>query len=106
MSIKGDRGVPYKVTATNATSSVATKSGVASTTIYITDIAGSSDKAGAKVLVKDGTTVIWQQVIGATSFAELFATPLAITAGADASVTVDSTSVGTANIGGFVINNS
>jgi hypothetical protein len=94
-------GTPFQVTATNATSSVATQSAVAGTIFCITDISGSSDLSGAKILVKDGTTVIYQQVIGATAFYQQFETPLRGTKGNAVSVTVNSTSIGTANIAGY-----
>ena len=106
-TIKQNRGTPFKQTATHATSAVATQTGVANTTIYITDISGSSDKAGALLLVKDGTTVIWQDIIGSTvAYHYGFIEPLAITTGASASITVDGTSLCKSNIAGFIINNS
>lgn len=103
-----ERGTQFSVTATNATSSVASKAGVASTTYYITDIAGSSDKAASQLLVKDGTTVIWQMQLlqtaaGVSSYSHSFATPLRCTSGNLASVTVDSTAYGTANISGYAL---
>lgn len=99
------QGTPFSQTATNATSSVATQTGVAGTTFYITDISGSTDKAGGKILVKDGSTVIWQDQIDVTAagtcyYERVFQTPLKGTAGNSVSVTVDSTSVGTANVAG------
>lgn len=102
------RGTPFSQTATNATSSVATQSAVAGSTFYITDISGSSDKAGAKILVKDGTTVIWQDQLmvtaaGSSFYEHTFSTPLKGTLGNLISVTVDSTSVGTANVSGYSI---
>lgn len=111
MSIKADRGTPFFKTATNSTSAVATQTGVANRTSYITDISGSSDKAGSKILVKDGTTVIWQDNIlvsaaGACFYEHSFVMPISATVGADISVTVDGTSICNANMAGFVINNS
>lgn len=100
-----DSGVRFNVTATNATSAVATRTGVAGTVAYITDIMGSSDKAAALILVKDGTTVIWQGRVSNTApFYEQFDSPLKITAGADCSVTVDGTAICTANLAGWVMN--
>lgn len=104
--IKQDRGTPFKQTATHATSAVATQTGVANKTSYITDISGSSDKAGAKILVKDGTTVIWQDIINTTAYEHTFSQPLSATVGADISVTVDGTAACNANVAGFIINNS
>lgn len=91
---------PVHATATHATSSVATITGVSGVSTYITNVSGSSDKSGALLLVKDGSTTIWQQVIGATAYREKLEPPLQVTAGANCSVTVDSTSIGTANING------
>ena len=104
--IKQNKGLAFAVTATNATSSVASKAGVAGTKYYITDIAGSSDKAGALLLVKDGTTIIWQVQLQTTAagfpaFQQSFQQPLEATVGNLVSVTVDSTSAGYANIAGF-----
>lgn len=105
-SAKQLHGQPFSVTATNATSSVASKAAVAGTKYYITDIAGSSDKAGSLLLVKDGTTVIWQVQLATTAaginaFQQSFQQPLEATVGNLVSVTVDSTSAGYANISGF-----
>lgn len=93
-------------TATNATSAVATIAGVTGAVNYVTDIAGSSDKAGALLLVKQGTTVIWQVQIATTAaginaFEHQFASPLPGASGASISVTVDGTSVCNANIAGY-----
>lgn len=101
-------GTPFGVTATNASSAVATQTGVAGQTQYITDIAGSSDKAGALLLVKQGTTVIWQVQLATTAaginaFSHTFASPLAGIVGASVSVTVDGTSACYANIAGYTI---
>jgi len=60
------RGTPFAVTATNASSAVATQSGITGSTMFITDIAGSSDKAGSLLTVKQGTTVIWQIQLATT----------------------------------------
>jgi hypothetical protein len=104
--IKNDHGIPFSATATGSTSAAASKTGVASTTIYITDISGSSDKSGALILVKDGSTVIWQDIVGAGNYKMNFITPIKITTGATASVNVDGTSLSNANLSGFVLNNS
>ena len=101
-------GTPFSAYATHATSAVATQSGATGTTSYITDIAGSSDKAGSLLLVKDGSTIIWAiqlatSAAGINAFNQEFKTPLKITSGADCSVTVDGTSVCKANIAGYTI---
>jgi hypothetical protein len=103
-----DSGTPFYVTATNATSAVASKTGVATLTYYITDISGSSDKAGSLLLVKDGTTVIWQVQLattaaGSNAFTHSFRVPLTATKGNLVSVTVDGTAAAYANIAGFAL---
>ncbi len=101
-------GTPFSATATNATSAVATQSAVTGKKLYITDIAGSSDKAGSLLLVKDGTTVIWQiqlatSAAGINAFGQSFRMPLAGSVGAAVSVTVDGTSACYANINGYYL---
>lgn len=93
-------GQLVKATATHASSAVATISGVSAKKIYITGISGSSDKSGALILVKDGTTVIWQDIVNAGNYTMVFLSPLTVTAGADASVTVDGTAACKSNITG------
>ena len=103
---KQERGTPWAVTATSASSAVATKAAAATGTHYITDIAGSSDKAGALLLVKQGTTVIWQVQLATTAagmnaFQQSFQVPLAGIQNGSVSVTVDGTAACYANIAGF-----
>ena len=103
-----DRGTPFAVTATHATAAVASNAGAANTVHFITDISGSSDKAGALLLVKQGTTIIWQSQLQTTAagfcaYEHTFSTPLASVIGALVSVTVDGTSVCHANIAGYSI---
>lgn len=98
-----DNGKRISATATGTTSAVATVTGVAGTTSFITDIAASSDKAGSIILVKQGTTTIWQDIVGAGSYRHQFRSPLAGAVGADVSVTIDGTSACKANIAGFQI---
>jgi len=99
---KIQHSAPTNSTGTGSTTASATITGTAGHTIYITDIAASSDKSGAILLVKDGSTTIWQQIIGATAYWQKFESPLTITAGNDAVVSVDGTSACKANIGGFI----
>lgn len=106
MSPKQQRGTPFSVTATHATAASASLAGVADTTHYITDISVSTDKAGALMLVKQGTTVIWRIQLAATAagnlaFTHTFSSPLKGASGALVSVETDSTSIGNANIAGF-----
>lgn len=98
-----DSGELFSVTATSGTSAVATKSGIAGKTHYITDITGSSDKTGAKLLVKSGTTVIWQDVISTIPYEHNFQSVLRAVAGADVSVTVDGTALCNSNIAGYTV---
>lgn len=107
-SNKSQHGTPYSATASNGTSAVATQAGVVGSVNYITDIAGSSDKAGSLLTVKQGTTVIWEVQLATTAaginaFEEHFETPLQGVAGASVSVTVDGTSLCKANIAGFTL---
>ena len=95
-----DSGTRVYATATDATAATATIAAVAGQKIYITDVIASSDKAGSIMLVKDGTTTIWQVQVGVGNFSHHFETPLVTTAGASASVSIDSTSAGKANIAG------
>lgn len=95
-----DNGTRVSATATHATSAVATITGVAGKKTFITDVTGSSDKAGALVLVKDGTTTIWQDIVGVGYWQHTFATPIVGSVGADVSVTVDGTAACKSNISG------
>lgn len=70
--------------------------------IFITDIAGSSDKAGSILLVKAGGTTIFQIQVGAAFFAHRFEVPLICDASKNATVEIDGTSACKANIVGFV----
>lgn len=103
MTSKALRGDSFSVTATHATAAVATKDAVSGKTHYITHVAVSSDKAGAIMLVKQGTTTIWQLQIGAGKHEETFDLPLAAAAGALVSVEIDGTSACKANLSGFTL---
>lgn len=101
-----DFGQPFSETATHATAAVASHAAVSGKTYYITDIAASSDKAGAILLVKQGTTVIWQIQVATTAaginaFNHTFSSPLKAPSGAAVSVEIDGTSACKANIAGF-----
>lgn len=103
-----DSGTQFSVTATNGSSAVASQAGVAGSTMYVTSIAGSSDKAGSLLLVKQGTTIIWQVQLATTAaginaFQQTFAVPLKGAVGALVSVTVDGTSACYANIAGYYL---
>lgn len=94
-----ESGQIVMATATNATSAVATITGVAGKKIYVISISGSSDKAGAKILLKDGTTVIWQDRVSNTCANDYFFDGYVIgSIGNNVSVTVDGTAECDANI--------
>lgn len=106
MAITNIKGTPVSATATNATSAVATVAGVAGSVNYVTDISGSSDKAGSLLLIKQGSTVIWQVQLATTAaginaFTHRFESPLPSAAGASISATVDGTSACYSNIAGY-----
>ncbi len=108
MDPKQQRGTPFSQTATHATSAVASQAGATGVQYFITDIAASTDKAGGILLVKDGTTVIFQLQIATTAaginaFEKSFKTPLACTVGNLASVTIDGTAACKANISGYAL---
>ncbi len=104
---KQEFGTPFSATATGSTGAVASQGATGNTRYYITDISVSSDKPGAVCQVKDGATIIWQNIInGATGtttapFSETFSNPLRCSSNATASVSVDGTANCAANIGGF-----
>ena len=97
-SWKTNHGTVVKATATHGTAAAATITGVAGQTIYITAVSCSSDKAGAILLIKDGTTVIWQEQVGASFCNLYFDPPLPCTAAALASAEIDGTAACKANI--------
>lgn len=106
MAITNTKGAPVSATATHATSAVATIAAVTGAINYITDISGSSDKAGSLLLVKQGTTVVWQVQLATTAaginaFTHHFASPIPSASGASVSVTVDGTAACYANIAGY-----
>lgn len=100
---KLQHGDAFSITATHATSAVASKAGVSGSTHYITDISGSSDKSGALILVKQGTTVIWQDIVSVGNYNHTFSAPLKAVKGALVSVTVDGTALAKANIAGITL---
>lgn len=105
-TIKQERGNSFSVTATHATAAVASKAAAASTKHFITDIAVSSDKAGAICLVKQGTTTLWQMQVGTTAagiqiYDHTFVVPLEAAVNALVSVEIDGTAACKANIAGF-----
>jgi len=96
------QGTPFNATATHGTAAVASVAGVAGLVHYVTDIQASSDKAGAILLVKQGTTVIWQVQVPANGNVDhVFTSPLKGATGALVSVEIDGTSTCKANIAGY-----
>ena len=98
---KLSNGKPFQATATHATAASAAKAAASGYTHYISDASASSDKAGAILLIKDGTTVIWQIQVGAGNANIHFIQPLKGTSGNAVSVDIDGTSACKANIAGF-----
>lgn len=97
-------GTPFQATATGSTSATAFKAATVGRTYYVTDFAVGTDKSGASVQIKDGTTVIWQVgSLGAVAFSENFESPLFATSGASIVCVVDGTAACTANIAGFYL---
>ena len=109
MAITNVKGTPFSATATGSTTATATFAAPNSASLlYITDIAGSTDKAGAVLIVQQGSTTIWQVQLattaaGITAFDQQMLSPLACPAGASASVNVTGTSVCCANIAGYYL---
>lgn len=109
MAITTIKGAPFSATNTGSTSATATFSAPSATALlYITDIAASTDKAGAVLLVQQGSTTIWQiqlatTAAGLNAFWETFASPLPCPAGASATVTVTGTSACEANVAGYYL---
>lgn len=101
-------GVPFVVTHTHATAAKATKAAVTGKKHYITDIFVASDKDDVIMLVKQGTTTIWQGSVqtvatGKNTISHSFGTPLVGDVGALVSVEITGTSICQANIAGFTL---
>lgn len=96
-------GNQFLVTATHATAAVASKTGAAGKTHVAVTVSCTSDKAGAILLIKDGTTVIWQEQVGADHCEVIFPCGLAATEGNLLSAEIDGTSACKANLCGITI---
>lgn len=100
----------FSVTATGTTAAAATQgTPTTGSRIFVTDIAGSSDKAGAIIKViedTEGTPITkFQMQVGTPSagyFSHSFSIPVQITKDKSASVEIDGTAVCKANIAGFI----
>lgn len=105
--MKTEFGTPFNATATGSTAVTASKGAVVGTRYFVTDISVSSDKPGATCQVKDGATIIWQNIVnGATGttilpYSQHFEPALTCSSGATAGVTVDGSAACAANINGF-----
>ena len=98
----------FSATHTHATAAVATKAAVSGKKHYITDIMVATDKNDAIMLVKQGTTTIWQASVetvatGQNVIAFSFQTPLVGAIGALVSIEITGTSICQANIAGFTL---
>lgn len=99
---------PFSVTDAGTSSATATQAAVEGKTYYITDFMCSSDKNSANVLIKQGTTTIWQATLdtvatGNNTIQHSFQSPLVGVKGALVSVTIDGTSSADANLAGFIL---
>lgn len=99
---------PFSVTATGTSSATATKAAATGKTYYITDIMCSSDKNSANILVKQGTTTIWQATLdtvatGQNTISHSFISPLKGVKGALVSVEIDGSGSADANLAGFIL---
>lgn len=103
------QGKPFVVTHTHATAAKATKAAVTGKTHYITDIMVATDTDSAIMLVKQGTTTIWQASVPTTIAAGMnmihhtFRAPLVAAKGALVSVEITGGSICEANIAGFTV---
>lgn len=105
---KQAHGFPFYVTHTHATAAVASNAAVSGKTHYITDIMVATDKDDAIMLVKQGTTTIWQASVetvatGNNVISHSFQSPLVAAKGALVSVQITGTSICQANIAGFTL---
>lgn len=107
------RGTPFSQTAGTLTANAIATQASQGTLVanYVTDVSGSSSDTHSRILVKDGATTIWQDMMNITAagtsyYQHTFATPLKGTAGTLTSVTVEAPSGSgtyTANVSGFFL---
>lgn len=97
---KLQNGKPFKDTVTHATAAAITIAAVANKRHFVTDVEASSDKAGAILTIKAGSTVIFQIQVGATHYSKTFSVPLDSALGGTIVVEIDGTSACKANVQG------
>ena len=100
---KFQHGISFSETATHATAAVATHTGVAGATHIALTVTCSSDKSGSILLVKDGSSTIWQVQVGAGYSTITFPGGLSASVGNDISASIDGTSACKANIAGVTV---
>lgn len=101
-SITQQYGISTSSTAIGTGSALATLIGASGRTIYVSDLSGSSDVAGSAIIVKDGSNIIWETVVGTTTGYSIdFASPLRATAGNNVSVSINGAGTSTVNISGY-----
>lgn len=93
-------GVPFSATVSATTSATATKAASSGVVHYVTDISGSSDTAGAMVILSS-TTTLWQDIVGSGNYRKSFLVPIRGDSGVAVSVKVTGTTTCTANISGY-----
>jgi hypothetical protein len=91
-------GTQVSATATHATAAVASIAGAAGYTHCAMNVSVSSDKATSILLIKSGTTTIWQQQVGAGQANIVFPAGLKAATGALLSAEIDGTAACKANI--------
>ncbi len=78
------------------------------TNVYITDLAASSTAANSTIIIKSGSTIIYeaqllQTAAGISAFEESFATPLRGTKGTVITATVSGSGTATVVINGYTL---
>lgn len=105
-------GAPFRVATAATTEAVATLAAQGTNTrIYVTDISGSADSAGALIQVRSGGTIIWENLLplpyaAATAtmpYHHAFVTPLIGTTNTAMSLRVGSATATYANFAGYVV---
>ena len=106
MDIRQSHGDSFSATQSTATAATATVAGATGKIHYITDISGGAESGTANIIVKQGATIIWEDVSPAgASYDKTFQSPLVGTAGNAVTITVVGLGAGKkkANISGYTI---